>query len=264
MSSPCRVERAVAALLLAALPLASATAATPLRLCAEPANLPFADAAGDGFEVAIVRLLARKLDRPVELVPAVQGPHGFARRTLGEGLCDVLTGMPTGAEGALTTRPYYRSTWMFVARDRESLPSSFDDPRLVTWRVAVPVVGEGWDTPPVAALGRRGIVANLRRFPLGAKQPTAPLDAVVEGEADLAIVWGPVAGWYAGRSKVPLVLAPTPPVDGDVAFTGGASLAVRRDDRVLREALDAALREERDEVAAILAAWRVPPAGEGE
>lgn len=264
MSSPCRVERVLAAVMLAALPLASGMAATPLRLCAEPANLPFADTEGNGFEVAIVRLLARKLDRPLELVATVQGPHGFARRTLGEGVCDVLTGMPTGAEGALTTRPYYRSTWMFVGRAGEPLPASFDDPRLRTWRVAVPVVGEGWDTPPVAALGRRGIVANLRRFPLGTKQPTGPLDAVAKGEADLAIVWGPVAGWYAGRSPVPLTLAPTPAMDGDVTFTGGASFAVRRDDGRLREALDAALREEREGVSAILAAWRVPPAEQGE
>ena len=265
MSSACRAERAaLAAALLVAVPLAGAEASPALRLCVEPANLPFADAHGDGFEVAVVRLLARRLGYQLELVPVIQGVHGFARRTLGEGLCDVLTGMPADAEAALTTRPYYRSTWMFVARAGEPLPASFDDPRLATWRVAVPVVGEGWDTPPVAALARRGIVRNLRRHPLGAKQPAGPLIAVASGEADLAIAWGPVAGWYAARSPVPLALAPTPAADGDVPFTAATALAVRRSNEPLRTALDAALREEREAVGAILAEWHVPvPAGDG-
>jgi mxaJ protein len=271
MSSPCRVERRLAAAaavaaaaLLAGDPADAAAEAPPLRLCVEPANLPFADAAGDGFEVAIARLVAGRLGRELELVPVIQGIHGFARRTLGDGLCDVLTGMPAGAEGALTTQPYYRSTWVFVARAGEPLPASFDDPRLPDWRIAVPVVGEGWDTPPVAALARRGIVQNLRRFPIGAKQPAGPLAAVAAGEADLAIVWGPVAGWYAARHpSVRLAMAPTPAADGDVPFTAATALAVRRGDEPLRKALDDALLQEGEAVAAILAAWHIPLAEGG-
>lgn len=265
MSSACRAERAaLAAALIAALPLAGAGAAPVLRLCVEPANLPFADASGQGFEVEIVRLLAHRLGRELDLVPVIQGVHGFARRTLGEGLCDVLTGMPAGAEGTLTTQPYYRSTWMFVARAGQPLPASFDDPRLATWRVAVPVVGEGWDTPPVAALARRGIVRSLRRYPIAVRQPAGPFAALAAGEADLAIAWGPVASWYVAHAPVPLVLAPTPAADGDIRFTAAAALAVRRGNEPLRLALDGALLEERDAVAAVLAAWHVPPAPSGE
>jgi mxaJ protein len=266
MSSLCRTRRGcLGALFLAALlAMPGARAAERLRLCVEPANLPFADADGGGFEVAVARLLAGHLGRDLELVPVTQGLHGYARRTLGAGACDLLAGMPPGAEGALTTLPYYRSSWMFAVRSGERLPVSFDDPRLRQWRIAVPVAGTGLDTPPLAALGRRGLVERLQRFPLAARDQAAPLRAVTAGAADLAIVWGPVAGWYASRPGSALVLGPTPPWDGGLPFTAATALAVRRDAAPLRDALNRALADEQGAVAALLATWHVPmpePAG---
>jgi mxaJ protein len=260
MSSPCRTRgRRIGALVLAALLAAPAVrGAEPLRLCVEPANLPFADVGGDGFEVAVARLLAGRLGRDLQLVPVTQGFHGFARKTLGADACDLLAGMPVGAEGVLTTRAYYRSSWMFVVRSGETVPASFDDPRLRRWRIAVPVAGAGLDTPPLAALGQRGLVERLQRFPLAARDQAAPLRAVTTGVADLAIVWGPVAGWYAARPGVALAMGPTPPLDGDVPFTAVTALAVRRDAAHLRDALNRALASEGAAVSALLAAWHVP------
>jgi mxaJ protein len=265
MSSPCRNSLRrnslhwVGLLLLEALLMApAARAEEPLRLCVEPANLPFADAAGGGFDVAVARLLAGRLGRELVVVPVAQGFHGYTRRTLGEGLCDLLAGMPTRAEGALTTRPYYRSTWVFVVRDGVPVPASFDDPRLTGWRIAVPVAGQGLDTPPVAALARRGLVDRLERFPVAARDQGGPLRAVAAGNADLAIVWGPVAGWYAARAATPLALGPTPDRDRDIPFTASTALAVQRDNAPLRDALNRVLASERDAVAATLAAWHVP------
>lgn len=262
MSSPCRHSgRAGLILLAAVLAGPAAHAAAPLRLCVEPANLPFADAEGGGLDIAVARLLSRALDRELVLVPVAQGFHGYARRTLGEGLCDLLAGMPAAAEGALTTRPYYRSTWMFVVREGVPVPTSFDDPRLAGWRIAVPLVGEGLDTPPVAALARRGRVDRLQRFPVAARDQAAPLRAVASGAADLAVVWGPVAGWYAARSDIPLALGPTPEEDLGIPLTAASTLAVRRADAALRDSLNRAIISEGDSLAATLAAWHVPVAG---
>jgi mxaJ protein len=260
MSSRCRT-RSLGLLAggLALLVAAGAAAAPVLKVCVEPDNLPFADAAGGGFEGALARLLARDLGAALELVPVAQGPHGFVRSTLGEGRCDALMGMPAGADAVLTTRPYYRSTWMFVARAGGPSLASFDDPAARSLRIGVPVVGEGWDTAPVAALGRRGVVDNLRRFPAArGEAAAAPVAAVARGEVDVAVVWGPFAGWHARRQPVALTLSPTPATDGGVPLTVPIAAAVRRGNAALRDALDAAIAREGAEIGAILAEWRVP------
>src|SRR4051794_36669798 len=86
-----------------------------LRVCADPNNLPFSNRRGEGFENAIAALLARDLGRTLAYAWWPQR-RGFARNTLSAGACDVMVGVPSGYELAWTTRPYYRSTYVFVTR----------------------------------------------------------------------------------------------------------------------------------------------------
>src|SRR5262249_29047621 len=145
--------------------------------------------------------------------------RGFFREALGDGGCDVMMGVPVGFAGALTTRAYYRSTYVFVTRRGSHLNlNSLDDKRLARLRVGVPLVGDGADAPPAHALARRGIVDGIRGYPVYGDytqhDPPARLVADVAGGAlDAAISWGPLAGWYAKKPKVHLRLAPvSPPV----------------------------------------------------
>ena len=145
------MTRAVAPLL-ALLLLGAAPGTPPLRVCADPNNLPFSDARGEGFDNRIAELLAAELGTRVEYTWWATR-RGLARHTLGAGACDVLVGVPVGWEAVLATRPYYRSTYVFVTRkDRRLNLRSLDDSALHTLRIGVPMVGDDYASTPPAAV----------------------------------------------------------------------------------------------------------------
>ncbi len=201
---------------------AAATGALPttLRVCADPNNLPFSNRRLEGLENKLARLIAHDLAVPVSYTWWAQR-RGFFRNTLKAGLCDVVMGIPSGFEMASPTRPYYRSTYVFVSRaNRGDLVRSLDDPALRSLRIGVQLAGDDYaNTPPAHALARRGIVSNVVGFTLYGDyaRPNPPariVDAVARGEVDVAVVWGPLAGYFAARSPAPLRIAPvTPSVD---------------------------------------------------
>jgi mxaJ protein len=236
-----------------------------LRVCADPNNLPFSNDKGEGFENKIVEMLALELNaRPVYTWRAQR--RGFLRETLKAGACDLVPGYSTHVHGVRTTRPYYRSAYVFVSRAGRAGVASFDDPELKLLRIGVQLIGdEGVNTPPVASLIKRGIVANLRGYHLYADyrqpNPTARIiDAVANGEVDVAVAWGPLAGYFAARSVTALRLAVVQPLaDGPkspMAFD--VSMAVRKDDAVLAAEISAVLERRRSDVDAILASYGVP------
>jgi len=144
-------------------PAARAEAALPaLRVCADPNNLPFSNRRGEGFENVLVERIARDLGRRVEYTWWAER-RGFVRNTLKAGLCDLIPGVPSGFEPALVTRPYYRSTYVFVSRrDRRLRLRSFDDPRLARLKIGVQMIGnDAANSPPAHALARRGRIANV-------------------------------------------------------------------------------------------------------
>jgi mxaJ protein len=243
---------------------AAASGDTPeFRVCVEPDNLPFSDARGDGFENQIAKVIAEDLGRALVLVPIAQHGPGYFRQTLGSGRCDALLAMPKGADGVLVTAPYYESGWMFVTRsDRKLDITGFDDPRLAALKIGVPVVGSGPDTAPLMALGKRGLIAGLKRYPISGV-PGAPVGKrlvqdVVDGRIDLAVVWGPAAGYFAGQDSPAVTLRMTPAVDHGVSFRAAIGMAVAKRNTVLRDALNDSLVRSRAEIAAILAAYHVP------
>ncbi|HEX3179637.1 MAG TPA: quinoprotein dehydrogenase-associated putative ABC transporter substrate-binding protein [Methylomirabilota bacterium] len=261
--------RAVLVLALALLGLAVAApapAAAPLRICADPNNLPFSNARGEGFENRLAELLAAELGTRVEYTWWAQR-RGFVRNTLNAGVCDVVLGAPVGWDLVLATRPYYRSTYVFAwRRDRALDVRALDDPRLRTLRVGVQLIGDnGINTPPAHALANRGIVTNVRGYTVfgdyaGPHPGARILDALVADDIDVAVVWGPVAGYFADRLAAPLAWAAVAPAAEPPAlrFTFAIAAGVRRSDAALRDRIQAALDRRADDVRAILDAYGVP------
>ena len=241
--------------------------ARDLRVCADPNNLPFSNAAGEGFENRIIALLARDLGAHVHYTWWAQR-RGAVRNTLGAGLCDVIPGMASNAGITGTTDPYYRSTYVIVSRADRRLDTlvSFDDPRLRRLHIGVQLIGDdGANTPPAQSLAQRGITGTIEGFMVygdyAARAPQAAIvQAVADGAIDVAFVWGPTAGYFAATSRVPLVLKPIQPwLDGPQApMVFDVSMGVRREDRALRRELDHALARHRADIAAILADYHVP------
>jgi quinoprotein dehydrogenase-associated probable ABC transporter substrate-binding protein len=237
-----------------------------LRVCADPNNLPFSNQRGEGFENKIAELLAHDLGERVEYTWWAQR-RGFFRNTLKAGMCDVVMGVPSGFEMALTTRPYYRSSYVFLSRkDRHLNVSSFDDPQLKKLRIGVQIIGDDQsNAPPAHALTRRNIVDNVKGFTLYGdySQPNPPariVDAVEKGDIDLAIVWGPLAGYFAKQSHVPMQVVPvTPQIDQPfLPFVFDISMGVRRGDQELKDQLEQVLEQRRADIDRILEDYRVP------
>jgi len=250
-----------------ALVFATIADARELRVCADPNNLPFSNERGEGFENKIAELIADELGVTLSYTWWAQR-RGFIRNTLNTGSCDLVTGTTNGIEMLRTTLPYYRSGYTFVTRQDGPKVSSLDDPILHNLRIGIQLVGEdGANPPPAEALARRGIVDNVRGYLVYGdyreQNPAAAImDAVAKGEIDVAIVWGPVAGYFAGRESVPLKVAlVTPQNDGPrVPMVFDINMGVRRDDPTLRDEINAALSKLRPKIDAVLANYGVPRA----
>ena len=180
------------------------------RVCANPDNLPFSNQEQQGFENKIAQLIGAELGLPVSYLWHAQR-RGYLRRTLNAGRCDLVMGAPVGLRSLVTTKPYYRSTYVFVTRkDRKLGIRSFDDPALKPLKIGLHVVGDdGENPPPVYSLARRGLANNVVGYKLwdvdGIKNPQGRIiDAVAKGEIDVAVVWGPFAGYFAKQQRVPL------------------------------------------------------------
>jgi mxaJ protein len=258
-----RFHSAVFALVLSA---ASTTPAAALKICADPNNLPFSNREGQGFENKIMEVIADELGEKLDYTWRPQR-RGFVRETLKARLCDVIAGVPSDLEQVETTAPYYRSTYVFVTRRESNLAiGSFDDAQLRKLVIGVQIIGDdGANSPPAHALSRRGMIDNIRGFTVygdyGKPHPLSPIiEAVADGKIDVAVAWGPPAGYFAHRSKVPLAVAAVrPSMDGPLLpMVFDISMGVRHGDDGLRDRLDKALAKRRGDVDAILAAYSVP------
>jgi mxaJ protein len=239
---------------------------TALRVCADPNNLPFSNRKKEGFENRIASLIAEEMRLPVEYTWWAQR-RGFFRNTLKAGLCDVVMGVPSSFELAATTRPYYRSTYVFVSRrDRDLNVRSFDDPRLKELTIGVQMIGDdGANAPPVHALNNRGIVDNLKGYTVYGdyRQDSPPariIDAVAKNDVDLAVVWGALAGYFARKEHVPLEIRPvSPQIDLPyLPFVYDISIGVRRGEDDLKARIDEILVRRQDDIRRILDEYGVP------
>lgn len=238
-----------------------------LRVCADPNNLPYSNERQQGFENRIAELVAHEMKAELRYVWWAQR-RGYIRNTLRAGLCDVFIGMPTGLDMVLVTRPYYRSTYAFVTKRSGPHITSFDDARLKRLRVGVQIIGDDFaNAPPAEALTHRGVVRNVRGYSVlgDYREPNPPsriVRAVANGEIDVAVVWGPLAGYFARRSPVPLRVVPvSPEVDVPyLPFVFDIAMGVRRGDTVLRDSLDAVIVRRQHDIDRILADYGVPRA----
>jgi quinoprotein dehydrogenase-associated probable ABC transporter substrate-binding protein len=239
-----------------------------LRVAADPNNLPFSNQRGEGFENKIAELIARELHCKLEYRWHAQR-RGFFRETLKSGDVDLIVGVPAHFDMALTTRPVYRSTYVFVTRDDRQLHvRSLDDPQLRKLRIGVQLIGnDGVDTPPAHALAARGIVENVRGYTLYGdytreNPPARIMDAVRNGDVDVAIVWGPLAGFFAKQSRVPLEITPVEPQeDHALRFAFDIAIGVQKQNHALKEKIDNVLTTHQQEIERILDTYNIPRVG---
>ncbi len=261
-------RRVLAAAAVAAVAIAGAGAAAAqtsdlvtrnaLRVCADPANMPFSNTAGEGFENKIAELIASKLGVPVEYTWFPQAT-GFVRMTLGLNRCDVIIGFAQGDELVQNTNHYYRSTYVFVTKADGPLAgvTSLSDPLLKDKRLGV-VAG----TPPATVLAQNGLIGKAKGYALTVdrrfESPTEQMIAdIASGTIDGGLMWGPIGGYYAKKAEVPLKVVALPKEPG-TRMTYRITMGVRFHDQDWKRQLNRLIRDNQDEINAILADYGVP------
>jgi mxaJ protein len=245
---------------------AAAASDRELRVCADPNNLPFSNSAEAGFENRLAAMVAEHFGLQVSYTWWAQR-RGFIRNSLKAGKCDVVMGVPSGYDLVETTKPYYRSSYVFVTRQDQHLDlSSLLDPRLHHLAIGVHLIGDdGNNPPPAQALGEQGIVDNVRGYSIygdyrQADPPARLIEAVESGSLDVAAAWGPLAGYFAQRSPVPLTVTPIRDYErfAPQQFQFAIAMGVRKGDDALRDRLNAFIDEHRSEITSLLRSYGVP------
>ncbi len=176
-------------------------------------------------------------------------------------MCDVLFDMPTNYGSLLTTSPVYRTTYVLAYRNDKGLKlTGLDDPKLKDLKIGV------FQTSGIReALAKRGIVDNVSLQVqshdgdlVPSHQPYWVVQKVLDGELDVAAVWGPFAGWLKTMKDQPLTIQPVNLDDDRVPLEFDLSLGVRKTDAFLKYMLEFALEDKADEVAKILKDYGVP------
>ena len=259
--------RLIAALVMASAGAAAADTARELRVCAAPNNLPFSNQRLEGFENKIAEIIAADMNASLRYTWHPQ-QRGFIRNTLKAKACDLVMGVPAGYDLVLPTKPYYSASYVFVYRKNRQIDlQSFDDPSLRELRIGLHAFGaDGANSPPAHALARRGIVSNVVGFTILDTEDSPPgkiIDAVAVGDIDVAIVWGPFAGYFAQQQSVELAVVPvyaTAPGTDRVAlpFTFDIAMGVRRDDAAFKAQIEGILERKRSDIQKVLDAYGVP------
>lgn len=232
-----------------------------LRVCADPNNLPFSNRDEEGFHNRLAEFFAEELG--FESVSYTWWPQrrGFVRNTLKEKKCDVIFGVPEGYDLLQSTRPFYRSPYVILHRaDADFEVTSLDDPELHELEIGVALVGDDYmNTPPAHVLSVRGINSNVKGYRVYGdysedSPPKEIVLAVSRGDVDVAMVWGPVAGYWAARQDVEMEMHPLPAVDDSTGLplNFSMSLGVRRGEEEWKSRLEQVIEDHQEEIYAIL------------
>jgi quinoprotein dehydrogenase-associated probable ABC transporter substrate-binding protein len=229
------------------------------RACADPRDLPYSNQAGEGFENKIAELFAKKLGKDIayDFYPDATG---FIRNTLNAQRCDVVMGIALGDDMVQPTNPYYRTAYVAAYAKDGKLAGldTLSDPRLKSAKIGV-IAG----TPPVTYLAVNGLLGQIKSYPLVVdtrydSPSAAMMDDLDKGVIDVALMWGPLAGYYARKAHTPVTLAPLVKETGGPKLVYRIAMGVRHSDQNWKRDLNKLISQNRAEIDHILLSYGVP------
>ena len=230
-----------------------------LRVCADPRNLPFSDEKGEGFENKLAELFAEKLQKKLDYMYFPQAT-GFVRMTLAAHRCDVIMGFPQGDELVQGTNPYYRTAYALVAKSGSGLEdvASLGDARLKGKHLGI-VAG----TPPATNMAANGLMANAKPYPLMIdtridSSAAAMIKDLTAGTIDAAVLWGPMAGFYAKQANPQLHVTPLVKETSGPRLVYRIGMGVRPADQNWKRLLNRLIQENQLAINKILLDYGVP------
>jgi quinoprotein dehydrogenase-associated probable ABC transporter substrate-binding protein len=230
-----------------------------LRVCADPRNLPFSNQQGEGFENKLAEFFADKLQKKLDYMYFPQA-SGFVRMTLAAHRCDVIMGFPQGDDLVQGTNPYYRTAYAMVVKQGSGLEdvAKLDDPRLKDKHVGI-VAG----TPPATNMAVNGLMANAKPYALMIdtrldSSAEAMIKDLNSGQIDAAILWGPMAGYYAKTANPPLHVTPLVKETSGPRLAYRIGMGVRPADQNWKRMLNRLIQENQPAINKILLEFGVP------
>jgi len=213
------------------------------KVCADPDNLPYSNVKKEGFEDKIAELLAKDLGKPLTYTYAYNR-QGFLRNTLNANRCDIVMGVPPDNDAMRTSKPYYRAGHVFMWRkDSNYNIKDWDSPDLR--KGVIGIIGQ---SPATIPLNDHNLMGNSRPYRMQRDlnlPPSFMTDDLAKGDIDIAIQWGPIGGYYAKQSKVPMVVVPVPEYENENVKGKeywNISVGVRKKDKermaLIQESLD--------------------------
>lgn len=230
-----------------------------LRVCADPANMPFSDRKAQGFENRIADIVAEELKVPVRYFFMPQGP-GFVRNSLASRLCDVVIGYAAGAGPLLHTNPYYQSVYALVVKAGGPLDGveTLSDARLKGRTLGLMAA-----TPPADHLLELGLLSNAKAYSLLVDHRYHSADEemiadLVAGKIDGALLWGPTAGYLAKTAAEPLKVVPLLHEADRPPLAYRITMGVRPTDHEWKQTLNGILRKRAADIDRVLLGYGVP------
>jgi len=232
---------------------------TEFKVCADPDNMPYSNSKQEGFEDKIAAVLAEELGKKLSFQYAYYR-QGFLRNTLNANRCDYVMSTTSDNDSMRTSVPYYRSGFVFVYRKSSGYNiTDWDAPDLR--KGIIGIVGQ---SPPTRPLADHNLMENARPYRLQRDlnfPPSQLIDDLVKGDIDVAIVWGPIAGYFAKQAAIPLVVVPIPEYE-DKNVKGkenwNISIGVRNKDKARAEELNKAITNRQADIDKILDEYGVP------
>ena len=232
---------------------------TEFKVCADPDNMPYSTQKGEGFENKIAELLAKDLGKTLTYEFWLDR-QGYLRNTINAQRCDVIIGMGSEVDNLRTSKPYYRSGYVFVYRKS----SNYNIKDWDSEDLRKGIIGIVGQSPPTIPLNDHNLMANARPYRLQRDlnlPPSFIVDDLIAGKIDIAIVWGPIGGYFAKQSKEPLVVVPIPEYQ-DKNIKGkeewNISVAVRKKDKERMAMIQGALDRNQDKILKILDEYGIP------
>jgi len=232
---------------------------TEFKVCADPDNMPYSNSKQEGFEDKIAALIAEDLGKKLSFAYAYYR-QGFLRNTLNANRCDVIMSTTSDNDSMLTSKPYYRSGHVFVYRKDSGFNiTDWDSPDLR--KGVIGIIGESPATRPLAD---HDLMGNARPYRMQRDlnlPPSFLIDDLVKGDIDIAIAWGPIAGYYAKQAKIPLVVVPIPEYENTNAKgkeNWNISLGVRKRDKERLAAIQEVLDRRQADILKILDDYGIP------
>ncbi len=234
--------------------------ASEFRVCADYDNLPYSNGKMEGFENKIAEVLAKDLGKKVKY-QFWYDRIGFVRNTLNANRCDVIIGTVAGNDMMLTSKPYYRSGYVFIYKKSSGYNiKDWDSPDLRKGKIGV--VGQ---TPPSRPINDKGLMENARPYRIMRDlnlPPSFIVDDLVKGDIDIAILWGPIAGYFAKTKYADqLVVVPAPEYEQENPHgkeQWNISVGVRKKDKERIAMINDALERNKAQIEKILDDYGIP------